>query len=268
MARAGAEWPPTSGHSHVLTGSGETESWNQPIKASCEGVIPMEKKLTRLGVVIAVFGLAFFVAAGYAFVKVQDGQSSLNAFSAAQAVTLSYNDQGQLVDHGDAAAAQVIMDRLTNEWGYAVNPGDFNSKDPVVNTASEYMYEMATITTHTLDSVVTLPADVKDADGNIVAHAGDKVAVDGRYYAQFDRTDPVAAQVRTLAWSPLALSLIGQLGVGAVTSSTLQMGLGLAGLFAGVGFMFVLSGIGLVWVARPEKVKVPAVKVAPAPIPA
>ena len=47
----------------------------------------MEKKLTRLGVVIAVFGLAFFVAAGYAFVKTQEGTRALNAFSTAQAVS-------------------------------------------------------------------------------------------------------------------------------------------------------------------------------------
>ena len=105
----------------------------------------MEKKLTRLGVVIAVFGLAFFLAAGYAFIKVQEGQRALNAFSAAQNVTLAYNDQGQLLDHGDAAAAQSIMSLLTNDWGYAVNPADLNPNDPIVNTPSEYMYQMATI---------------------------------------------------------------------------------------------------------------------------
>ena len=86
----------------------------------------MEKKLTRLGLVIAVFGLAFFIAGGYAFVKVQEGQRSLNAFSAAQNVQLAYNDQGQLLDHGDAAAAAGIMNLLTKDWGYATNPADFN----------------------------------------------------------------------------------------------------------------------------------------------
>jgi len=97
----------------------------------------MEKKLKRLGIVIAFFGLTFFVAAGYAGVKVAEGQRSLNAFSAAQNVKLAYNDQGQLLDHGDAAAAQAIMNRLTNEWGYATNPADFNPSDPIINTASE-----------------------------------------------------------------------------------------------------------------------------------
>jgi len=228
----------------------------------------MERKLTRLGVVIAVFGLAFFVAAGYAFIKVQEGQRSLNAFSSAQNVTLAYNDQGQLLDHGDPAAAQGILNLLTNEWGYAVNPGDLNPNDPVVNTASEYMYQLATITEHTLSSTVTLPADIKDADGNIVAHAGDKVAVNGRYYADFNFANPVDSAVRGLAWSPLALSLIGQLGVGAVTATSLQMGIAMVGMLAAIGFGFELAGVGLVWVARPEKVKVPARKAVPTAIPA
>jgi hypothetical protein len=228
----------------------------------------MEKKLTRLGIVIAVFGMAFFLVAGYAFVKVQEGTRALNAFSTAQGVTLAYNDQGQLLDHGDAAAAAGIMNLLTNEWGYAVNPGDFNPADPIVNTPSEYMYQMATISEHTLSSTVTLPADVTDANGNIVAHAGDKVPVNGRYYADFNFANPVDSVVRGLAWSPLPLALIGQLGVGAVTASSLQLGLGLAGLFAAVGFGFLLAGVGLVWVARPEKVKVAKTVTSRAPIPA
>jgi hypothetical protein len=230
----------------------------------------MEKKLTRLGIAIAVFGLAFFVASGYAFVKTQEGTRALNTFSAAQNVTLAYNDQGQLLDHGDAAAAAGIMNLLTNDWGYAVNQGDFNPNDPIVNTPSEYMYQMATISEHTLSSTVTLPTDIKDADGNIVATAGTKVAVDGRYYADFNFASPVDQTVRGLAWSPLPLALIGQLGVGAVTASTLQLGLGLAGLFAAVGLGFLLAGAGLVWVARPEKVKVTAKQAVPtaAPMPA
>jgi hypothetical protein len=228
----------------------------------------MEKKLTRLGLVIAVFGLAFFVAAGYAFVKVNEGQRTLAAFSAAQNVQLAYNDQGQLTDHGSADAAAGIMSLLTNDWGYAVNPADFNPNDPIVNTASEYMYQLATITEHTLSSTVTLPSDIKDADGNIVAHAGDKVAVNGRYYADFNFANPVDSAVRGLAWSPLPLSLIGQLGVGAVTATSLQMGIAMVGMLLAIGFGFELAGFGLVWVARPEKVKVPAPKLAHAPIPA
>ena len=61
----------------------------------------MINRLKWLGIVLSIFGLAFIVGGGYAFMKVQEGQRSLNAFSAAQNVTLTYNDQGQLVDRGD-----------------------------------------------------------------------------------------------------------------------------------------------------------------------
>jgi hypothetical protein len=44
--------------------------------------------------------------------------------------------------------------------------------------------------------------------------------------------------------------------------------LALVMMFAGIGFMFVLSGLGLVWVARPEKVKATARQTSTAPIPA
>src|SRR3954447_24777453 len=220
----------------------------------------MSGKLTKLGIVMTVFGMLFFIGAGYAWIKVQEGSHALTTFSAAQNVKLTYNEQGQLTDRGTTDGAAAIMNLLNNEWGYTTNPGDFDPNDPVVNTPSEYMYQMAAISEHTLSSTVTLPADITDANGAIVAHAGDKVAVDGRYYADFNFANPVDSAVRGLAWSPLPLALIGQLGVGAVTASSLQAGIGLAGLFAAVGFMFAFAGLGLVWAARPEKETVPVLR--------
>jgi hypothetical protein len=44
------------------------------------------------------------------------------------------------------------------------------------------------------------------------------------------------------------------------------MGLGLAGLFGGVGVAFFLAGLGLVWAARPEPEEVPVFR--PAGVPA
>ena len=77
-------------------------------------------------------------------------RKSLQAFSAAQNVTLNYNEAGQLVDRGETEGAAAIMSLLTNDWGYAVNTSELNPNDPLVNTASEYMYQMATIAYHTL----------------------------------------------------------------------------------------------------------------------
>lgn len=223
----------------------------------------MFKRLQTLGIVLAVFGLAFIVGGGYAYVKVQDGQNALNAFSAAQSVKLSYNEQGQLVDGGDPAEAAVIMNLLTKDWGYVTNPADFNPADPIVNTASEYMYQMATISTHVLHGTqnITLTEDYTAADGTFYA-AGTPIEfhVDGRYYSQFDRSDPVQAAARGLAWSPTALALVGELGVGAATASSLQLGLGVAAALAGIGFIFIIAGLGLVWAVRPELAKAPVRK--------
>ena len=57
---------------------------------------------------------------------------------------------GQLVDRGETAGADKIMGLLVNDWGYTVDKSELNPNDPLVNTASEYMYQMATISYHTL----------------------------------------------------------------------------------------------------------------------
>jgi len=220
-------------------------------------------RLRRLGIVLAVLGLVFTIGSAYAFLRVQDGYKSLNAFSAAQGVTLTYNEDGQLVDRGEVEGGQAIMALLTDDWGYPVVQGELNPNDPVVNTASEYMYQMATVAYHTLhgEQTVVLDEDYTAADGTVYkAGVEYTVPVDGRYWAAFDRTNPIDAAVRTQAWTGVAHALIGELGVGTVTATTLQMGLGMAGLFAGVGLTFIIAGLGLVWAARPEKVKVPALQ--------
>lgn len=223
----------------------------------------MTTRLRRLGIVLAVLGLVFAVGSAYAFIKVQEGYRSLNAFSAAQNVTLTYNEDGQLVDRGEVEGAQAIMAMLTNEWGYPVATSELNPNDPVVNTGSEYMYQMATVAYHTLHGTqtVVLDEDFTAPDGTVyTAGTPYEVPVDGRYWAQFDRSNPIDAAVREQAWTGTAHALIGELGVGTVTASTLQLGLGMAGLFAGIGLTFVIAGLGLVWAARPEKVKVPALQ--------
>ena len=223
----------------------------------------MTTRLRQLGIVLAVLGLVFAVGSAYAFIKVQEGYRSLNAFSAAQNVTLTYNEDGQLVDRGEVADAQAIMAMLTNEWGYPVATSELNPNDPVVNTGSEYMYQMATVAYHTLHGTqtVVLDEDFTAPDGTVyTAGTPYEVPVDGRYWSQFDRTNPIDAAVREQAWTGTAHALIGELGVGTVTASTLQLGLGMAGLFAGVGLTFIIAGLGLVWAARPEKVRVPALQ--------
>jgi hypothetical protein len=232
----------------------------------------MSGRLTKLGVVLAIFGLGFIVAGGYAFIKVQEGQHSLATFSAAQNVKLSYNDEGQLVDRGEVAGGQAIMTLLTDEWGYTITPGELNPNDPVVNTASEYMFQMATVAYHTLHGTQTviLDEDFTAPDGTVyTAGVPYEIPVAGRYWADFDRSNPIDAAVREQAWTPTAHALIGELGVGTGTASSLQLGLGVAGLMGGLGLAFIIAGVGLVWAARPETEKVrAAVTQSPAPMPA
>ncbi len=228
----------------------------------------MNGRLKGLGAVLVIIGIAFVAAGGYAFMKTQEGAKSLQAFSAAQAVKLSYNDQGQLVDRGETAGAAEIMSLLTNDWGFAVNQADFNPNDPLVNTASEYMYQMATISTHTLNGTqtVVLPKDVTAADGTVFKAGTYDFPVDGRYFSQFNRANPIEAAAREQAWTGTALALVANLGVGAVTATTIQMGFALAGLFAALGATIILTGGGLVWAVRaPATEKAPAFRTAPIP---
>jgi hypothetical protein len=225
-------------------------------------------RLKGLGIVLVIIGFAFVAAGGYAFIKTQEGAHSLQAFSAAQNVKLNYNDQGQLVDRGETEGAAAIMSLLANDWGYAVNTADLDPNDPLVNTASEYMYQMATIAYHTLHGTqtVVLPEDVTADDGTVYKAGEYEFAIDGRYWSAFDRTNPIEAKAREQAWTGTAHALIAELGVGSVTASTLQMGYGLAGLFAALGATIILTGAGLVWAVRaPATEKAPAFRKAPIP---
>jgi hypothetical protein len=224
----------------------------------------MNKRLQRLGIGLVVMGLVFFAAGGYTLYKTQQGASALQAFSTAQNVKLSYNDQGQLVDRGETAGATAIMSLLVNDWGFAVDQGELNPNDPIVNTASEYMYQMATISYHTLHgaTTVTIPEDVV-VDGQVVTKAGTyDFQNSGKYWTGFDRTDPIQAAAREKIWTGTAHALIAELGVGSVTASALTMGLGIAALFALIGLTVVVTGLGLVWATRAstEKAKAPAFK--------
>jgi hypothetical protein len=208
-------------------------------------------RLKKLGIVLAVIGLGFGVAGGVAFTLVQDGYGSLQAFSEAQGVELTYNEDGQLVDRGATEGADEIMNLLTVDWGYTVVESDLDPNDPLVNTATEYMYQMATIAYHTLHGTQTIVLDeAVEYNGETFAAGTYEFEVDGRYWTDFDRMHPLEGPARGMAWTGTAHALIAELGVGTVTHSALQIGLALAGLLAGIGATFVLTGLGMVWVAN------------------
>ena len=223
----------------------------------------MTARLRGLGIVLAIMGIVFVAAGGFAYLKTQEGATSLQKFSAAQAVELSYNEEGQLVDRGETAGADAILALLRDEWGYPVVTSELDPDDPLVNTGTEYMYQMATVAYHTLhgSQTVVLEEDFTAPDGTVyTAGTPYEVPVDGRYWSQFDRENPIDAAVRAQAWTGVAHALVAELGVGTVTASALQLGLALAGLFAGVGGAFILTGAGLVWATRAEREPVPVLR--------
>jgi hypothetical protein len=218
----------------------------------------MAKRLRTLGIVLSVIGLLFVVGGGVAYSQVQDGYGSLQSFSEAQNVQLNYNEDGQLIDRGTTEGADAIMVLLTEDWGYPVNEADLDPNDPLVNTASEYMYQMATIAFHTLNGtqVVVLAEDVEYNRETFTAGSYD-VAVEGRYWTDFDRMHPLEGPARGQAWSGTAHGLIAELGVGTVTHSALQLGLAIAGTLAAIGLTAIVAGLGLVWATKEEKATKP-----------
>jgi hypothetical protein len=189
----------------------------------------MTSRLRLLGIALVIGGLLFIGAGGFTFVKAQEGIDSLKAFSAAQNVQLSYDDKGVL-NGDDPEEAAGIMALLADDWKYPVVTSELDPNDPIVNTASEYMYQMATISYHV-----------------------------------FGRADPIEAAARGQAWSPTALGLIGELGVGTTTASALQLALAIAGLLAGIGLAVIFTGLGLVWVSA-ARLPLPAESVSTAPV--
>ena len=163
------------------------------------------------------------------------------------------------------------MSLLKDDWKFPVVASDLDPKDPLVNTATEFMYQMATISYHTLSGTQTVTlteANLKGDDGKVATEYdcnGTMVAVptpfpadgvtcdfkvDGRYWTGFDRSIPVQAQARDMAWSGTAHALVAELGVGAATHSTLQLGLGVAALLAGLGVVCTVMGIAFIWDTR------------------
>jgi hypothetical protein len=213
----------------------------------------MRQRLRALGMVLALIGMGFLIGGGVAFAKTQQGYQSFQALSETQNVNLTYNDEGQLVDRGSTEQAQAILRLLADDWGYPVVESDLDPADPLVNTATEYMYQMATVAYHVLHGTQTVVlTEAVEYDGVVYEPGVYQFEVDGRYWTGFDRGHPIEGPARDMAWTGTVHGLFGELGVGTLTHTTLQVGLGLAGLLAGIGLTLVLTGAGMAWVARGE----------------
>lgn len=208
-------------------------------------------RLRIVGIVLIAAGLG---VAGASFFwgmpQASDGLDSAQAMYEAEGVTLSYNDQGQLLDRGTPEGAQNIMDLLVKEYKYPVTMSDFDPDDPLVNTRSELMYEYATITYHVLHSTVAVK--LTDADvpityrGVTYDEPGTYNITLEHYYAHLDRSNPIERQLRE-AWSPLAFSLTSSLAGAHANQAAGELAYMTTLGLGGIGLLFVLAGAGLVW---------------------
>lgn len=222
----------------------------------------MTARLKLLGIVLAFIGVGFIGIGAFAALQVKAGNDALQAFSAAQNVTLTYNEDGVLVDRGEVEGAEAIKSLVEDDWGYALKGYEMDPNDPLVNTGSEYMYQMGLVAYHTLTGTTEVTLDeAVEYNGETFEAGTYEVATDGRYWADFDRMHPLEGAAREAAWTPTAHALIGELGVGSVTANVLVLGLGTAAIAAALGLTLILTGLGLVWASRADK---PALKGAPA----
>ena len=291
-----------SGAADAIIGLSDAVREGGPVSGQSRGLSEMEHRLRILGAVLAVIGVIAVAGGAYGYTRVQGGANALQGFSAAQDVRLTYDQDGQLVDRGSVEGGAAILALLADEWGWPVNRGELDPADPVVDTGTEYMYQMATIAYHTLhgaqsvtltepaqwdgdgvegiaaDATVYSPASlpegtwdpaVEGTDADAIFEPGTYVVpVNGRYWTAFDRTHPLDGKARELAWSGTVHGLFAELGVGATTASSLEMGLAIVAMLAAFGVVFIIAGGGLVWAAWPARVKVAQASGLKEPMPA
>jgi hypothetical protein len=236
--------------------------------------------------VVALVGLIAVLGGAYGYMRVSRGGDALQQFSAAQDVELSYNDEGNLVDRGTEEGAQAILSLLKDDWHWPVIDSELDPNDPLVNTGTEYMYQMATVAYHvlhgeqriTLDERTEFDGDgddsidrqakvyspdalpegrwdptVEGVDADAVFEPGTYIVpVNGRYWTHFTRGHPLDGPTREAAWTGTVHGLFAELGVGATTASALQLGAALAQIAVAFGAAFIITGGGLVWVASAE----------------
>lgn len=208
-------------------------------------------RLRILGYAMVVAGVGT-AGAGflYGLPQANDGLDSAMAMYESQGVSLSYNDEGQLIDRGTVEGAQAIMDLLVKDYEYPVKMSDFDPDDPLVNTRSELMYEYATITYHVLHTTVAVKLTEADVP---ITYRGVEYTEPGtynitleHYYAHLDRSNPIEAQLRA-AWSPLAFSLTSSLAGAHANQAAGELARMTTLGIGAIGLLFTALGAGLVW---------------------
>lgn len=205
--------------------------------------------LMMAGVVLIIGGLAGIGLGLFLFSKAQGGLNALDKVYAAQDVKLAYDASGNLTDRGTTEGANKILAYLQNDLGYPLNRRNLDPNDPVINTPDELMYQYAVISYHVLNSTVkvTLTKDV-EYKGQLYKAGTHDVPIGGKYWTDFDRQHPLEGPARELAWTGTAHGLLASLtgGVNADYQAGLAHFMAWA-IFIGLGSMFTLAGVFVVW---------------------
>jgi hypothetical protein len=210
------------------------------------------KRARVLGIALAAAGLVM-AGAGflYGLPMANEGLESAQAMYEAQGVTLSYNEDGQLVDRGTVEGAGRIMELLEDEYQYPVDHANLDPDDPLVNTRDELMYQYATIVYHVLHGTVTVNLTAADVPityrGVDYTEPGDYEIEVGEYYAKLDRSNPIERQLRD-GWTPLALALTSYLAGGHANQAAGELAQATSLGIGAIGLLFAAAGGGLVWV--------------------
>ena len=212
----------------------------------------MTRFVKPIALALMAFGLAIIAIGGVNLVKANQGLASLDAVYEAQDVTLSYNEDGQLIDRGTTEGAEAIMSLLVDDWAYPVNSADLDPADPLVNTPTELMFQYATISYHVLHGTQTVVLDeAAEYQGETFPAGTYEFEVDGRYWTQFDRMHPIEGPARTAAWSG-AHGILASISSGVAADYAAGFAHFAAWRTMIIGFAVLLGGAGMFGLASRE----------------
>jgi hypothetical protein len=144
-----------------------------------------------------------------------------------------------------------VLFALGGIYAYTQVQAGYSSLQAFSEAQGVELFQMATIGQHVLHGTQTIIlTETAEYNGETFDAGVYEVDVSGRYWTEFDRSHPLDGPARGQAWSGTVHGLFGELGVGTVTASTLQLGLGISVLIFGLGLTLSLLGVGMFWVGK------------------
>ena len=118
------------------------------------------------------------------------------------------------------------------------------------------MVQYARISYHTLHNTVKVTLD-KDAEykGKTYTAGVHDVPIDGRYWQDFDRQNPLDGPARTQAWSATVLGLLASLQAGFASHTLVELAWFVGLLVMGLGMTFLVGGLGIAYAGLREHKK-------------